>query len=83
MTDFLCIYKNHWFISWILGAIIIGIILTMFGISNDDLNTRQTVGGIHFVIHVIIVLFIGNQYCEDLATAREDGRIRRYKSAMQ
>lgn len=64
----LCLYKKHWFLSWIIVMIILS---TIYNIIELDMNIQNGISGVYFIIHLIIVVFINNHECAKLKIIQE------------
>lgn len=70
--SFSCKYKERYFLSWLLGAMILGIIfiiISLFtGIEQSDPTMQSslyTLSLIHIISHICYVLFSDNTQCRD------------------
>ena len=76
MSEVVCWIKKRSVVSFLLVALVIGIILTFVGI-------QESIGGYimtgYLIVHLFIVYFSKNDECEQMAVDAEFKHLRRYK----
>lgn len=76
MLEIICWIKQRYFASFFLSIIIISIILTMFGASDQ---VKLVINSIYLVIHLCVVMVYKNNECEELKEEKEFNHLMRYK----
>lgn len=71
MLDGLCLYKKHWFISWLIVVIILSII---YNLTELDIKTQYVISSVYLVLHIIIVVFVKTNDCKKLKIKQEKER---------
>lgn len=59
--EYLCLYKEKWFLSFIIVSITLTIILNMLSISN---NIQSQIHSVYLIFHIFIVSFYKNDACK-------------------
>lgn len=59
--EYLCLYKERWFLSYMITSLIFLILLSITGLSS---NVQNNLMSIYLLLHIYIVMFYKNKECK-------------------
>ena len=77
-NDIKCIYTKHWFVTWLIGLVLLNIFMEIFVLCP---RIRSIIVSIYFVAHVSYIL-LNKQSCKHYNLLKEFNELSQFKELL-